>query len=223
MAPCRGPVSGDSGGNQPPDIIETKPFHRHEADMEMAFMCGIERAAEKTDAQPGRDRTGGLIQFAPEGLFSRRPCTPRILPFFAASSGLQLREPKRADLANAVSAHSRHQQNVFAGCFFKCRFLACKQRRRNRVDLVQDDDLRLVGNAMTISYKFTADRTIGLHDCAFSPSTTCRTTAQRSAWPRKRSPKTRAFMRAFDQPGKIGEHEINLVAAHHFQVAAPAW
>src|ERR1700712_882965 len=42
--------------HQPPDLVEAEPLQRHLADMHMAFMRRIERAAEQPDPHARRDR-----------------------------------------------------------------------------------------------------------------------------------------------------------------------
>ncbi len=56
--------------HQPPDLVEMKPLQGFEADMAMAFMGRVERAAEKTDPglrQMAERRSMDALRVVPQG------------------------------------------------------------------------------------------------------------------------------------------------------------
>lgn len=59
--------------HEPPDLIEIEKLERHEADMTVPGMRGIERAAEKSDATAGPGRPG--IEAGSQGRTCPRPRT----------------------------------------------------------------------------------------------------------------------------------------------------
>jgi hypothetical protein len=48
--------------DQPPDLVEAETLQRLAADMQMAFMCGVERAAEQADAPLRQMTKAGDVQ-----------------------------------------------------------------------------------------------------------------------------------------------------------------
>ena len=80
-----------------------------------------------------------------------------------------------------------------------------------RVDLVEHHDLGLFGQRFVIGSELAADGLVGADfTSSCVPSIRWISTAQRSTWPRKRSPMPGAFVRALDQPRNVGQHEIAL-------------
>jgi len=59
--------------DEPPDLVEIELLERREADMAMAAMRGVERAAEEPDAAAGPGRPG--IEAGNQGLTCPRPRT----------------------------------------------------------------------------------------------------------------------------------------------------
>ena len=51
-----------------------------------------------------------------------------------------------------------------------------------------------------------------------APSIRCSSTRARSTWPRKRSPMPAPSLRAFDQAGNVGQHEVALVDADDAEI-----
>ncbi len=80
------------------------------------------------------------------------------------------------------------------------------------VDLRQDDDLRLFGEAAIIGLQFVADRLIGLARMFAAGVDEMQKHAAALDMAEEMIAEAEAFMRALDQPRNIGEHEFAAVA-----------
>ena len=87
--------------------------------------------------------------------------------------------------------------------------LAREHRLRDRVALVEHDDLGLLREAVSVGRELGPDRPIGAHDRGLGAVDQMQDHARALRMAEELHAEARAFMRAFDQAGKIGDHEVD--------------
>ena len=93
-------------------------------------------------------------------------------------------------------------------------FFLQRRRRRAMSTWRQRDDLRLLGQPVAIGLELAADGLVGLRrDLPPAPSTRCSSTRAALDMAEEAVADAGAFMRAFDQAGNVGEHELAAVDA----------
>ncbi len=175
----------------------------------------------------GRPR-GGLVPISFCGWRYRRP---RLRLAAARPSGeTRARSPITSTSAlSAFGTPSPATAESNSGVFFaarfrrsRCFFNSC--RRQPRRSCTGRRSPSLSASPAAIGLELVAHGVVGLagmlRRCA---SIRCSSTRQRSTWPRKRSPRPRAFMRALDQAGDVGQHELAPVALDDAEAADAAW
>ncbi len=96
-------------------------------------------------------------------------------------------------------------------------------RRIDRVDLVEPDHFRLVGEAVAVIGQLAADRAVGADDVVLGAVDQVQDRGAALDMPEKPRAETGALARPFDQPRQIGEHEFGLIVdPHDAQVADAA-
>ena len=106
--------------------------------------------------------------------------------------------------------------------FFERSPLSRQRRFRDRVGLVERDDLRLVLKAVAIGFELAADGLVGLGDLALGAVDEMQDGAAAFGMAEESVAEADAFMRAFDQARQIGEDEIGARRCARRRAGAPA-
>ncbi len=85
----------------------------------------------------------------------------------------------------------------------------------DRVDLVEADDFRLVGQPVAVIGELAADRPIGADDVLLGPVDQVEDHGAALDMPQEAGAEPGAVAGALDEPGQVGEHEFRIVAEPH--------
>ena len=121
-------------------------------------------------------------------------------------------------LRHALAGRGRHDQRRLLGGALEPRDLLLDLLRRQRVRLVERDDLGLVGEAVAIGFELGAHGLVGLAGVLAGAVDEMQQHAAALDMAEEAVAQAGAFMRAFDQAGNVGEHEFAAVDADHAEL-----
>ena len=107
---------------------------------------------------------------------------------------------------------------MFSLSTFQPRELLLQLLRRQRIRLVERDDLDLVGEAIAVSFEFVAHRLVGFARVFAGAVDDVQQHAAALDMAEEAVAEPDAVVRALDQPRQIREHEVAIVDAHHAEL-----
>src|SRR5215472_11986604 len=161
--------------------------------------CDIRQEMTSGSRAPGR-RFGDALGLVSDGLLANDlgQCAQRVL--------------------HPGAGHARDQQWRLLRRALQAVLLLLQLARIDRVDLVQRDDLDLLGELAAIGLELAAHGLVGLAGMLAGRIDQMQQHAAALDVTEEAVAKARAFMRALDQPGNVGQHELAAVGIHHAEL-----